>query len=78
MKKQNTNKGKIDVYIDNKKIWRRIETTVKVANHFNQDLAAEIKSIKRLMKEADLDIMLIGEKCYREVRQTFQKNLVRG
>ena len=37
MKQQNTNQGKIDVHMENKEIWRRIETTTKVANHFNQD-----------------------------------------
>ena len=34
------------------------------------------KSIKRMMKEADLHVALKSEPGHREVRQTFQKILV--
>ena len=67
-KVRNTNQGKVDVHMDNKEIWKRINTTTRVANHFNQDSAAEIIAIKKLMKEAHLDIMLTREKGHREVR----------
>ena len=34
------------IHMDNKDIWRRVNTRSRVANHFNQDLAAEIKAIQ--------------------------------
>ena len=46
----------------------------RIVNHFNQDSADEIKAIKKLIKEADLDMKLIREQGHREVRQTFQQN----
>ena len=76
MKSCNTNQGKIDIHMDNIEAWRRIESTTKVANHFHQDSSTEIKAIKRIMKEEDLNIMLKRKPGYREVRQTFQKNPV--
>ena len=74
MKSLNTNKGKADGHVDNKEMWRRMNTTTSVENHFNQDSVAEIKSIKKLMKEVDLGIMLIREQGHRKVRQIFQQN----
>ena len=60
--------------MDNKEMWRRIESTKKVANHFNKDSVAEAKAIKRMMKEAALDMILKRELGHREVRQIFEKN----
>ena len=48
--------------MDNKETWRRTSTPTRVANHFNQDSVSEIKAIKKLMKETELDIILIREK----------------
>ena len=67
-KSQNTNQRKIDVRMDNKETWRRIETTTQVSNNFNQESSAEIKPTKRLMKEADLHTMLMGDKVHREIK----------
>ena len=61
MRSRNTNKGKVNVHVDNKQIWRRVNTSRRFADHFNQDSVAEIKAIKKLMKEADLGIKLIRE-----------------
>ena len=37
LKSCDNNKGKIEIYMDNRKTWRRIEITTKMLNHFNQD-----------------------------------------
>ena len=58
--------------MDNKQTWRQMKTTTKVANLFNQNSAAEIKSIQKLMQKEDLDVMLIREQGHREVKQTLQ------
>ena len=60
--------------MDDKETWRRVNTSRRVANHFNQDSASEIKAIKKLIKESVLGLILIREQGYREVRQTFQQN----
>ena len=60
-KAKNTNQGKVKVHMDNKDIGKRINTTTRVANNFNQDSTSETIVIRKLMKEADLDIMLIRE-----------------
>ena len=73
-KVRSTNQGKVDVHIDNKEIWKRINTSTRVANHFNQDYSTEIIAIKKLTKEANLDIMMIREQGHREVRQAFHQN----
>ena len=31
----NTNQGKVDVHMDNKEIWRRVNASTRVANNFN-------------------------------------------
>ena len=74
MKSHNTNQGKIDIHMDNRETWIRIESTTKVANHLNQDSAEEIKAKKRTTKEADLDMMLERELGNREARQNLQQN----
>ena len=43
---RNANNGKVEIHMDNKEIWRRVTTTTRVANHYNQDSAAEVKAIK--------------------------------
>ena len=43
---QNTNNGKVEIHMDNKEIWRRVTSTTRVANHCNQDSAAEVKATK--------------------------------
>ena len=60
--------------MDNRDAWRRIESTTKVANDFNQDSAAETKAIKIMMKEVDLDMMMKKEQGCREVIKTLQQN----
>ena len=60
--------------MDNKEIWRRVNTKTRVANHFNQDSAAEIKAIQNLIRKADLDISLIREQVHKEVTQDFNQN----
>ena len=45
--------------MDNKETWRQTNTTTSDACHFNQCLVDEIKVIKKLMKEAGLNVMLI-------------------
>ena len=54
--------------MDNKETWRRVNTIVSVSNHFNHDSGAKIKAIKKLMKEVDLEIILIRDQGHREVR----------
>ena len=58
MKSCNEDKGKIEFHMDNRETRRRIESTKKVANYFNQDSAAGIKATKRTTKEAYLDTMM--------------------
>ena len=60
--------------MENKEIQKRTKTTTRVSNRFNQDSSAEKIAIKKFIKEADLDIMLIGQHGYREVRQAFYQN----
>ena len=60
--------------MDDKEIWKGINIITSVANHFNQFSAAEIIAIKKLMKESDLDIILIREQDHVEVRQVFYQN----
>ena len=38
MESRNTNQAKVDARMDNKEIWRRINTTTSVVKHFNQYL----------------------------------------
>ena len=58
-KSQIKHQGKVDVCMDDREMWIITNTSTIVENRFNQDSAAEINSIKKLMKEADLDITLI-------------------
>ena len=51
---RNTNNVKANIHMDNKKTRRRVNTTTRVANHFNQDLAAEINDIQKMKRKADL------------------------
>ena len=74
VKSMNTNQGKVEVHLDNEDIYKREKSVTKVTNHFNQDSAAEIIAIKKLMEEADLDVMLIREQVNREVRPIFHQN----
>ena len=67
-KARNTNQGRVEVHINGKDIWRSINATTRVANHFNQDLAAEIIAINKLIKEAVLVVMVIRKKGHGEVR----------
>ena len=63
-KARNTNQGRVEVHVDNKDIWRRTSTTTRVVIHFNQDSAAEMIAINKLIKEADLDATLMREKVH--------------
>ena len=74
MKSCHINQWKIDTHIDNREMWRRIEITTKVENHFNQDSAVEIKVIKRMMKEVNLDMKLKRKPGHKEVWQTLYQN----
>ena len=74
VKSMSTNQGKSEVPVDNTDVWKRLNIATKVAIHINQDHAAEIIAIKKMIKEVDLDVMLIREKGYREVRQAFHQN----
>ena len=60
--------------MDDKEMCIRLNTSKRVANHFNQGSVVEIKAMKKLTKEACLDITMIREKGHREVRQNFQQN----
>ena len=60
-KAKNTDQGKVEVHVGNKDIGKRTNTTARIANDFNQDSTSEIIVIKKLMKEVDLDMMLIRE-----------------
>ena len=73
MKSCHTNQWKKDTHIDNREMWRRIEITTKVENHFNQDSVVAIKVIKIMMKEVDLDMMLKTEQGCREIK-TLKQN----
>ena len=73
-KARNTNQGRVEVHIDNKDIWRRINTTTRFPIHFNQDSTVEIIEIKELIKEKDLDVMLIRDQGHGEVRKSFHLN----
>ena len=64
----------IVVYLAIKETWRRVNTTTRVENHFNQDSAAEIKAIQNLMRKAYLEISLIREQSHKEVTQNFDQN----
>ena len=70
-KHRNKNQRRVEIYMGNKAIWRRINATTRVANNFNQDSAVEIIAIKKLIKEVDLDVMLILEQGHGEVQQAF-------
>ena len=69
---QNTNNGRVDIHVDNKETWRRVTSTTRVANHFNQDSAAEVKAIKSSIRKADLEISLIRQHGHRDVIQNDQ------
>ena len=69
---RNTNNGKFEIHMDNKETWRRFNSTTRVANHFNQDSAAEATAIKILMRKADLEITLIRQHGHRDVIQNDQ------
>ena len=45
------NQVEIEIYMDNRETRRRSDRTSKVDNHFNQDLAAEKKVTKIIMKK---------------------------
>ena len=60
--------------MENRETRRRIESTTKVTNRFNQDSAAGTKAIKRMVTEADLGMMLKREPGHREATQIFQQN----
>ena len=60
--------------MDIKDTWRRVNTTTRVANHFNQDSIAEIKAIQNMMRKSDLEMSLIREHGNREVTQNFDQN----
>ena len=47
VKSMNAHKGKVDMHVDNKYIWKRVNSLIKVANHFNQDSASEIIAIMK-------------------------------
>ena len=74
MRSWNKNQVKVDVHMENKEIWRRFNISTRFVNHFNQDSAAEIMYVNKLMKEVDLGITLIRDQGRMEVRQTFQQN----
>ena len=50
--------GKVEIHMDNREIWRRVTSATRVANHHNQDSAAEVKAIKISIRKADLEIIL--------------------
>ena len=60
--------------MDNKETWRRVNSTTRVANHSNQDSAAEVKAIKSMMRKVDLEITLISQHRHRDVIQNFDQN----
>ena len=60
--------------MDNKGTWRRVNSTTRVENHFNQDSAPEVKAIKRMMRKADLEITLIRQHGHRDVIQNVDQN----
>ena len=57
-KSYDINQEKIHICVDNREKQRRIDSTTKVINHFNKNSAAEMKAIKRIMKETCTDAML--------------------
>ena len=78
MKSRKTNQGKGDVYMNNKETWIRTKTSARVVNHFDQDLAAKLKAMTKLIKEVNLDMTLMREQGHREARQKFKKILARN
>ena len=57
----NTNQEKVDVHVDKRDAWKRVNSVTNVENHFNLFSEEEIIDIKKLMEEADLDKTLIRE-----------------
>ena len=46
----------IIISINNSKVWLMAHGSVKVANHFNQEVAAETSAIQRLIQQIPIQV----------------------
>ena len=68
-------KGKILIETDNKELQKSVMNDITVANHFNQDAAAESKVIRRLIKELKIPIIINNVKSYRKRIKIYERDL---
>ena len=61
----------IIITFDNKEMWRMANEEMKISNHYNQDAAAEVLVVDRLVREMNIDIVLNKVYAYRELKTSF-------
>ena len=61
----------IKTFIDNKDLQRMVHSSIKRANHFNQDAAAEAIVIKRLIKTSIVCAKVERKQAHKKIRRTF-------
>ena len=65
----------ISIAIDNKKIQKITYRKIVVVNQYNQDSAAKITAIKRIIEQSLIEIFINRVLAYKESRQTFEQSL---
>ena len=67
--------GAVTISMDNKKVWSNVYGGMAVANHFNQDVAAEASAIKRLKEKISIRIKIDRVNSHRIINLLLEQNL---